>query len=172
MVSRVRIQADCDEQLDEESQERMGQLLLSFFQRHSSSESGSSEEEIQEADEEGREGGEEADEEEYAEGGRLLQVHEEESSPSINSPSQFRSWNYSDHHEVADDSEQLPTAPSQPILPSESSNQDRGLFSPAINSSMVRFFFSFYYTFHGELGIQIPNLLPKISHFWVYREWS
>ncbi|KAF2286850.1 hypothetical protein GH714_033125 [Hevea brasiliensis] len=46
-----------------------------------------------------------------------------------------RSWNYRHRHEVANDSEQVPTATSPPLLPSEASNQYSGHLSSR-NTSM------------------------------------
>eukprot|EP00257_Ricinus_communis_P021869 XP_015581443.1 putative uncharacterized protein DDB_G0271606 [Ricinus communis] len=138
-----------DEDLDEESQDRMGQLILSFFQRHSHT-TGSQQEDDQDEIEdvveaEGEEEEEEEEEEEYA-GGQVLQEEvdedeqqQEQASPaSVHSLSPFRSWNYNpQHHEVADSSEQA----SLPYLPSQSSTQHRQYFAspshPSIDMELI-----------------------------------
>ncbi|KAG8635733.1 hypothetical protein MANES_16G058900v8 [Manihot esculenta] len=115
--------------LSSDFRQRMDRLMVSHVQRQDEE---SSEEEVDhDTDEGGREGEEEAEEEEYVEGQILQEMDEEESTPSVNSPSPCSSWNYSHHHEV-DDSEQVPTAPSQQLFPTQGGE----LFSSLSNTSM------------------------------------
>ncbi|XP_050232748.1 uncharacterized protein LOC126681277 [Mercurialis annua] len=119
MESHVQRQVNEDdgEELDEESQERMGQLILSFFEQHSHQpeeeedqdgveETEEDDEEEEEEEEEG--GGQEVLHEEVDEYGRQQEEddEEEESPPSVHSSSPFTSWNYSpQNHGVVDNSE-------------------------------------------------------------------
>lgn len=154
MVSHIQRQVNREEELDEVSQERMGQLMLSYFQMHSH------EEQVLEVDGGGGRGGRdgEAEEEEYVEE-QSQEADEEEgsptasnqyleatdffdqSSPSMHStaPSPFRSWNYCYDHQVAYDSEQVPTTHFRLPMPSQASNQDRRCSSSISRSSIVSF---------------------------------
>ncbi|GAV92522.1 hypothetical protein CFOL_v3_35901, partial [Cephalotus follicularis] len=137
MISRAQRQTDIDihqegEQDEEESQERIGQLMLSYVQQHlhppvstnqeeQEGEEGIDEAETVEAEEEIEEEDEEVDREE---GSSTLgrQFHEandyydQSSSPvHMPSPSLLRSWSYRDG-EVGDDSDRVAsTSPRQPL---------------------------------------------------------
>lgn len=131
--------------LSSDFRQRMDRLMVSHVQRQDEE---SSEEVDHDTDEGGREGEEEAEEEEYVEGQILQEMDEEESTPSVNSPSPCSSWNYSHHHEV-DDSEQVPTAPSQQLFPTQGGE----LFSSLSNTSMV----SFLIISFREFDIKFPT---------------
>ncbi|KAF9689083.1 hypothetical protein SADUNF_Sadunf01G0054800 [Salix dunnii] len=149
MISHVQIQASQeDEELEEDSQERMGQLMLSYFQRHSHS-AGSQEEEQEHEHEQvheldGRSEVEETIEEECISEEGSPSSHQymeatnyfDQSSPSQHSPYPFRTWNYSDDNELADVCEQAQTTPLYLPLQSQASNQDRRYSSSISHSSL------------------------------------
>ncbi|KAB5564725.1 hypothetical protein DKX38_004779 [Salix brachista] len=145
VMSRVQRQVSQeDEELDEDSQERMGQLMLSYFQRHSHSADSQEEEQKQGQELDGGSGeGETVGEESISEEGSLTS-HQyieatdyfDQSSPSQHSPYPFRSWNFSDEHEVADGCQQVQTKSLHLTPPSQVSNKDRRYSSSISHSSI------------------------------------
>ena len=165
VMSRVQRQVSQeDEELDEDSQEKMGQLMLSYFQRHSHS--ADSQEEEQKQGQEldvGSGEGETVGEESISEEGSLTN-HQyieatdyfDQSSPPQHSPYPFRSWNFSDEHEVADGCQQAQTKSLHLTPPSQVSNKDRRYSSSISHSSIVSYFtaqFEVNYLFHSFLNI-------------------
>ncbi|KAJ4843029.1 hypothetical protein Tsubulata_005878 [Turnera subulata] len=155
MVSRVQMQAiQDDEDLDEDVQERMGQLMLSYFQRHSHPEE--SQEEVQEQAVHERE--RETEEEPLSMGEAESQTSHQldtatsfdQSSQSMRSPSPFRPWNYRDYHECSDDSDRAPTTPPRPPLPNQTLNQDRRCSSSMSHSSTLQEF-ELIYDLKGQM---------------------
>ncbi|CAK7335957.1 unnamed protein product [Dovyalis caffra] len=150
MVSRAQRQVSQEEEeLDKDSQERMGQLMLSYFQRHSHPFGSQEEEREQEQELDGGSGlGETVEEECISEEEGSTTSHQymeatdyfDQSSPSQHSPYPFRSWNYNDDQEVVDGCEQAQTTPLHLPPPSQSSNQDRRFSSSTSHSSIVSFF--------------------------------
>uniref|UniRef100_A0A6N2JXP6 RING-type domain-containing protein n=1 Tax=Salix viminalis TaxID=40686 RepID=A0A6N2JXP6_SALVM len=146
VMSRVQRQVSQeDEELDEDSQERMGQLMLSYFQRHSHSADSQDEEQKQGQELDGGSGeGETVGEESISEEGSLITSHQyieatdyfDQSSPSQHSPYPFRSWNFSDEHEVADGCQQAQTKSLHLTPPSQVSNKDRRYSSSISHSSI------------------------------------
>lgn len=149
-----------DEELEEDSQERMGQLMLSYFQRHlhpaGSQEEEQEHEQEQEQELDGRSEVEETIEEECISEEGSPSSHQymeatdyfDQSSPSQHSPYPFRSWNYSDDNEVADFCEQAQTTPLHPPLPPQASNQDRRYSSSKSHSSLEM---EFVYDLKGHM---------------------
>ncbi|KAJ6388347.1 hypothetical protein OIU77_026847 [Salix suchowensis] len=118
VMSRVQRQVSQeDEELDEDSQERMGQLMLSYFQRHSHS-----------AD---------SQEEEQKQGtGIGWRKWRRRNGRRRKHVRRRKSWNFSDEHEVADGCQQVQTKSLHLTPPSQVSNKDRRYSSSISHSSI------------------------------------
>ncbi|KAJ6393328.1 hypothetical protein OIU77_022738 [Salix suchowensis] len=164
VMSHVQIQASQeDEELEEDSQERMGQLMLSYFQRHSHPAGSQEEEQVHEHEQEheqeqtqeldGRSEVEETIEEECISEEGSPSSHQymeatnyfDQSSPSQHSPYPLRSWNYSDDANVC---EQAQTTPLYLPLQTQASNQDRRYSSSISHSSLEM---EFVYDLKGHM---------------------
>ncbi|XP_011022301.1 PREDICTED: uncharacterized protein LOC105124124 [Populus euphratica] len=140
IMSRVQRQVSQeDEELDEDNQERMGQLMLSYFQSHSHSADSQEEEEFDGGSGEGETAGEGSISEEGSPTSHQnieATDYFDQSSPSQHSPYPFRSWNFSDEHEVADGCQQAQTKALHLTPPSQVSIQDRRYSSSLSHSSI------------------------------------
>lgn len=169
MASRVQRQANFDGYLEEHegySQERMGQMLLSFLQQHvhqtnghqeeqeqaqareaSRVEQEDDEEERQETNEEGEEEEDEEEEEMQSPTGRQFQeasdyFDQSSSMLQMPSPSLVQTWSFGDP-EVADDSDHpIPSTSSIQPLPPQAFYQDsQQSSSSTTHLSVVSFLF-------------------------------